>query len=154
MLIFLNCTFQTIDLISWCPQISIESATPFHDIQKLVERLIAGKIIIGHTLWHDLNGMFPSWLPPPDLLDISLVFRFLFCALQWSHLVLQLCHNERQTRDLALFMPFKCFGKFNHDFKTLISKLSPIYYDKIEHEGPVLQTPVSDQNQPSNDLWN
>lgn len=34
----------------------LDTAAPFNDVQQRVANLIRGKILIGHTLWHDLSG--------------------------------------------------------------------------------------------------
>lgn len=53
-------TFPTLALTPQCPEISVDDAVPFDEIQARVALVIADKIIIGHSLWNDLAGTFPS----------------------------------------------------------------------------------------------
>lgn len=71
------------------------TAPAFNIVQQHVADKIKGKIIVGHSLWHDLSGT--------DFSTGSRGFRLTFLILS----VLGIPHPAVATRDVALYVPFR-----------------------------------------------
>lgn len=72
--------------------------TPSFDrVQRHVADFIKGKIIVGHSLWHDLSGRVHASF-------FILATKLITCSLG---IVLGIPHPAVATRDVALYQPFR-----------------------------------------------
>jgi hypothetical protein len=82
-------------------------AKPFDEVQRSVASIIRDKVLIGHSLWNDLSGeycnraiMFQDVCHNRPLTVASFYFYHFF-------LVLGIPHPAVNTRDVALYQPFR-----------------------------------------------
>lgn len=71
----------------------------FNDVQHQVADLIKDKVIVGHSLWNDLSGRLP-WHMFQEAVATGSNSRF-------PYSVLGIPHPAVNTRDVALYQPFR-----------------------------------------------
>jgi RNA exonuclease 4 len=80
-------------------------AEKFDAVQRTVAEMIKDKVVVGHSLWNDLSGGYP-WsrgIVFQESVAIALNRRFI-C---YYFLVLGIPHPAVNTRDVALYQPFR-----------------------------------------------
>ncbi|KAI0257474.1 hypothetical protein BJV78DRAFT_39591 [Lactifluus subvellereus] len=75
------------------------TATKFTDVQRNVADIIKDKVIVGHSLWNDLSGRSP-WHMFQEAVATGGNWRF-------PYSVLGIPHPAVNTRDVALYQPFR-----------------------------------------------
>lgn len=75
----------------------VADTPPFDRVQRHVADLIKGKVIVGHSLWHDLSGRVHAFF-------LILATKLITCS---SGIVLGIPHPAVSTRDVALYQPFR-----------------------------------------------
>jgi RNA exonuclease 4 len=71
-------------------------ARKFDEVQCLVAEIIKDKVIVGHSLWNDLSGRPCFREPSPARVTVASII-----------LVLGIPHPAVNTRDVALYQPFR-----------------------------------------------
>lgn len=66
---------------------------PFNIVQQHVAAKISGKVLVGHSIWNDLSGLYIFFVYQEELTDFFSV--------------LGIPHPAVATRDVALYIPFR-----------------------------------------------
>ncbi|KAK0208089.1 hypothetical protein DFS33DRAFT_411026 [Desarmillaria ectypa] len=79
--------------------LSSKNAMPFNSVQQLVASIIKGHVLVGHSIWNDLSGTHLLVSCHINRLGILIPSPF--------HTVLGIPHPAVDTRDVALYQPFR-----------------------------------------------